>query len=149
MSKDRALFNRDRLREARKEAGLSQSQAAALMQMARTTVVAIEKGERRLTYHELEEFARIYGVEKEWLRGTAQPITPTAIHINFGYSARERDPGDKCFYCQKKPERIAYTYFGAPVCKYCWDNKWRKGEDGATDPPFDEIHNESSGFWLK
>jgi DNA-binding XRE family transcriptional regulator len=36
-----------RLQEARKARGLTQDTVAATMEMARTTVVAIEKGERR------------------------------------------------------------------------------------------------------
>lgn len=50
-----------RLREARKSRGFTQQYVAEQMEVARTTIVAIEKGERRLTAHELIELARLYG----------------------------------------------------------------------------------------
>jgi len=49
-----------RLQDARKVAGLTQQAVAERMGIARTTVVAIEKGERRVTVSELLEFARLY-----------------------------------------------------------------------------------------
>lgn len=49
-----------RLQNARKAAGLTQQQIADRLGMARTTVVAIEKGERRVTASELLAFARAY-----------------------------------------------------------------------------------------
>ena len=50
-----------RLQEARRAIGLTQEAVAAQMDMARTTVVAIEKGERRVTPEELIRFAKAYG----------------------------------------------------------------------------------------
>jgi Zn-dependent peptidase ImmA (M78 family)/transcriptional regulator with XRE-family HTH domain len=49
-----------RLQDARRSAALTQENAATRLGMARTTVVAIEKGERRVTPHELIEFAKTY-----------------------------------------------------------------------------------------
>jgi Zn-dependent peptidase ImmA (M78 family)/DNA-binding XRE family transcriptional regulator len=49
-----------RLQDARRSAALTQEIAAKELGMARTTVVAIEKGERRLTPHELIQFAKAY-----------------------------------------------------------------------------------------
>jgi Zn-dependent peptidase ImmA (M78 family)/DNA-binding XRE family transcriptional regulator len=49
------------LQEARKARGLTQQAVADQLGMARTTVVAIEKGERRVTPHELIQFAGLYG----------------------------------------------------------------------------------------
>jgi Zn-dependent peptidase ImmA (M78 family)/transcriptional regulator with XRE-family HTH domain len=49
-----------RLQEARKSAGLTQQQVADDLRIARTTVVAIEKGERRVSAHELIAFAKRY-----------------------------------------------------------------------------------------
>ena len=71
-----------------------------------------------------------------------------SIHINWGHSARKSEKGDDCFYCDKREARMAYTYFGAPVCGECWDTKWRKTEDGVCDPPFDEIKHWQSGEWI-
>lgn len=71
------------------------------------------------------------------------------IHIFLGHSKGQRDDDEECFYCSAKPDVLAYTYFGMPLCKNCWDNDWRvNAEDGKTDPPFDEFHNESSGYWV-
>ncbi len=50
-----------RLQEARKARGVTQQDVADHMEMARTTVVAIEKGERRLTPSELIKLAGFYG----------------------------------------------------------------------------------------
>ncbi len=49
-----------RLQEARKATGMTQLDAATHLGMARTTVVAIEKGERKVTPHELLQFASLY-----------------------------------------------------------------------------------------
>jgi len=49
-----------RLQDARRAAGLTQQAVADEMAMARTTVVAIEKGERRVSATELVKFAQIY-----------------------------------------------------------------------------------------
>lgn len=48
-----------RLQDARKAAGLTQQQVADALSVARTTVVAIEKGERRISANELVRFAKI------------------------------------------------------------------------------------------
>jgi Zn-dependent peptidase ImmA (M78 family)/DNA-binding XRE family transcriptional regulator len=49
-----------RLQGARRSAGLIQQAVADRMEMARTTVVAIEKGERRISPAELIRFAKLY-----------------------------------------------------------------------------------------
>lgn len=50
-----------RLQEARKARGLTQQAVADEMGMARTTLVAIEKGERRVLPQELTQLAALYG----------------------------------------------------------------------------------------
>ncbi len=50
-----------RLQEARKARGFTQQAVADEMEMARTTLVAIEKGERRVTPQELMKLAALYG----------------------------------------------------------------------------------------
>ena len=49
-----------RLRTAREAAGMTQATAAALVGLARTTLVAVEKGERRARTRELQRLARAY-----------------------------------------------------------------------------------------
>ncbi len=50
-----------RLQDARKARGITQQTIADKMEMARTTLVSIEKGERRLSPHELIKLASLYG----------------------------------------------------------------------------------------
>ena len=49
-----------RLRAAREAAGMTQAKAAALVGLARTSLVAVEKGERRARTRELQRLARAY-----------------------------------------------------------------------------------------
>src|SRR5258708_7950618 len=49
------------LQEARKKRGLSQEDAAKVIEVARTTITAIEKGTRRIKPGELIKLARAYG----------------------------------------------------------------------------------------
>jgi Zn-dependent peptidase ImmA (M78 family)/DNA-binding XRE family transcriptional regulator len=49
------------LQQARKKCGMTQADAANVIDTARTTIVAIEKGERRLKNGELIKLARAYG----------------------------------------------------------------------------------------
>lgn len=51
----------NRLQESRNARGLKQQDIADEMDMSRTTIVAIEKGERQVKAEELIKFARIYG----------------------------------------------------------------------------------------
>ena len=50
-----------RLQEARKARGLTQKEVAEALDIARTTVTAIEKGERRIRAEELVRLADVYG----------------------------------------------------------------------------------------
>lgn len=50
----------ERLRIARETAGITQADAAAGIDVARTTLVAIEKGQRRIRPDELQRLARLY-----------------------------------------------------------------------------------------
>jgi Zn-dependent peptidase ImmA (M78 family)/DNA-binding XRE family transcriptional regulator len=69
----------EQLRNARKARALTQDAAAAQLGYARTTVVAIEKGERRVTPEELLRFARLYErpvSDFVNVRRHAQPLLP-------------------------------------------------------------------------
>ena len=57
----------ERLREARKMAGLSQGQVAKLLKLHRPTVSEIEAGNRRVSAEELSKFAETYDVTVSWL----------------------------------------------------------------------------------
>lgn len=65
----------ERLRAARTRAGLTQEQAADRLKMARTTIVAIEKAQRRVQPDELRQMAEEYGVSvNALLRSTAVTV---------------------------------------------------------------------------
>jgi Zn-dependent peptidase ImmA (M78 family)/DNA-binding XRE family transcriptional regulator len=51
-----------RLRSAREAAGITQAAAASAINVARTTVVAIEKGERRPQLREIQALCKFYGL---------------------------------------------------------------------------------------
>jgi Zn-dependent peptidase ImmA (M78 family)/transcriptional regulator with XRE-family HTH domain len=78
-----ALDNRDprelgdRLRAARAKAGLTQEAAADLLQLARTTLIALEKGQRRIRQEELRAMAHAYGASVNAL------LRPNAIHADL------------------------------------------------------------------
>jgi len=63
-----------RMQEARKALGVTQQDVAAHMYMARTTLVAIEKGERRLTPQELIKLAAFYGRPVSEFVGRQTPV---------------------------------------------------------------------------
>jgi Zn-dependent peptidase ImmA (M78 family)/DNA-binding XRE family transcriptional regulator len=50
----------ERLRIAREAAGLKQADAASAIEVARTTIVAIEQGQRRVRMNELQQLAKLY-----------------------------------------------------------------------------------------
>jgi transcriptional regulator with XRE-family HTH domain len=58
-----------RLREARESAGLSQAQAARLMDLHRPAITEMENETRKVTAGELRNLARFYKVSVEWLAG--------------------------------------------------------------------------------
>lgn len=77
----------DRLRHARTQAGLTQAQAANALQVARTTLVALEKGQRRVRADELKLMADIYGASVSSL------LRESAVHVEL--SPRFRALNDK------------------------------------------------------
>ena len=58
-----------RLMLARQQAGLSQAQAAKLLQISRPAVTEMEAGRRKVSAEELVNFSDIYDVGIEWLSG--------------------------------------------------------------------------------
>lgn len=152
MKKHTGMHIAENLKKFRKARGLRQAEVAARMDMARTTVVAIEQGKRPLITEEIEAFAALYGVSSNEILHVdeipADNLPTGAIHVYYGYSVRKAEKGEKCFYCGAKEKRFAYTYFGAPLCKNCWDTDWRQGDEGKTDPPFDSITRTASGEWI-
>lgn len=67
----------ERLRKARDEAKLTQADAAAAAGMARTTLVAIEQGQRRIRMDELQCLAKLYGTSANAL------LRRQSVHVDL------------------------------------------------------------------
>jgi Zn-dependent peptidase ImmA (M78 family)/transcriptional regulator with XRE-family HTH domain len=67
----------ERLRVAREAANLRQAEAATAIGVARTTIVAIEQGERRVRMGELQKLAQLYGTSVNAL------LRREAVHIDL------------------------------------------------------------------
>ena len=70
-----------RLQEARKARGLTQQEVADSLDVARTTVTALEKGERRTRPNELIQMARLYGRPVGDFVGAREPISDFAVQF--------------------------------------------------------------------
>ncbi|NJL00569.1 MAG: ImmA/IrrE family metallo-endopeptidase [Spirulinaceae cyanobacterium SM2_1_0] len=79
------------LQQARKKSGLTQADAAKVIDAARTTIVAIEKGERRLKPNELIKLARAYGrAVSDFVRSS--PITePFEVQFRAAYQRNTKE----------------------------------------------------------
>ena len=75
----------ERLRAARSGVNLTQEAAAASFGMARTTLVAIEKGQRPVRPDELLALAQLYGVS------VGKLTAPDAIHVDIAAKFRRAD----------------------------------------------------------
>ncbi len=79
----------DRLRAARATAGLTQEEAAKQLDMARTTMVAIERGDREIRPDELVALASLYNLSVGSL------LRPSAVHVDLvGQFRRNLKRGD-------------------------------------------------------
>ena len=78
----------ERLKEARKLAGLSQGHVAKMLGLHRPSVTEMEAGNRRVTADELARLAEIYDVSVVWLLGEA-PETLDAQDPRLELAARE------------------------------------------------------------
>lgn len=70
-----------RIQEARKARGLTQQDVAETLAVARTTVTAIEKGERRIRPDELIQLARLYGRSVSEFVGPREPAADFAVQF--------------------------------------------------------------------
>jgi len=70
-----------RLRQAREDRGWTQDQVARHLGLARTTIVAIEKGERRVKPGELVELATLYGRRLSALLQSESPVEGFAVQL--------------------------------------------------------------------
>ncbi|WP_209355521.1 XRE family transcriptional regulator [Cognatishimia activa] len=67
----------ERLRIARESARTTQAEAADTIGVARTTLIAIEKGQRRIRTHELQKLASLYGMSANAL------LRSEAVHLDL------------------------------------------------------------------
>jgi transcriptional regulator with XRE-family HTH domain len=72
---ERRKLMSSRLSIARKNAGLSQSQVAATLNLPRPAISEIEAGRRRVSADELIQFADIYSVDLDWIAGRGEDRT--------------------------------------------------------------------------
>ena len=72
-----------RLRGAREAAGLTQTDVAADLRVARTTLVAMEQGRRRVRTDELQHLARLYGTSVNAL------LRREAVHVDLVHRFRK------------------------------------------------------------
>lgn len=98
-----------RLQEARKARGRTQQEAAEHLGVARTTLTAIEKGERRIQPTELLRLAAYYGRSiGELLRQTAQ-AEPFAVQFRATLDPRTQDTSELATY-QHDFQRLCEDY---------------------------------------
>ena len=71
-----------RLRGAREAAGLTQTDVATNLRVARTTLVAMEQGRRRVRTNELQHLARLYGTSVNAL------LRREAVHVDLVHRFR-------------------------------------------------------------
>jgi Zn-dependent peptidase ImmA (M78 family)/DNA-binding XRE family transcriptional regulator len=95
-----------RLQEARKARALTQDAVAATMEMARTTVVAIEKGERRLTANELIKLAALYGLSVSRLVGRPRQIEALVPQFRAAWQ-----PDAELEACVVELQKVAEDYY--------------------------------------
>lgn len=80
----------ERLQQARKARRKTQQEVADFLGVARTTVVAIEKGERRVQPTELVQFATLYGRQVGELLRASEPTAPFAVQLRATLAPDER-----------------------------------------------------------
>jgi Zn-dependent peptidase ImmA (M78 family)/DNA-binding XRE family transcriptional regulator len=78
----------ERLRIAREAARMIQSEAAEAIGLARTTLVAIEQGQRRIRMNELQQLAKLYGTSVNAL------LRKESIHVDLVPRFRRTIVGD-------------------------------------------------------
>ncbi|KOP24976.1 XRE family transcriptional regulator [Hapalosiphon sp. MRB220] len=77
-----------RIREARKMAGLSQTQVAKMLSLHRPSISEIEAGNRSVSAEEIAQLAEIFDVSASWLLG--ENATEVNVHDNkLQLAARE------------------------------------------------------------
>ena len=79
------------LQQARKKVGMTQADAAKVIDAARTTIVAIEKGDRRLKPNELIKLSRAYGRAISDFVRSSPAIEPFEVQFRAIYQRSEQE----------------------------------------------------------
>ncbi len=95
-----------RLRAARKARHLTQQQVAESLKLARTTITALEKGERRIRPNELIRLASLYG------RSVSQLVGPREIREDFSVQFRAAVAGAETRQAQNELEQAIQSFQG-------------------------------------
>ena len=95
-----------RLRAARKARHLTQQQVADSLELARTTVTALEKGERRIRPNELIRLASLYG------RSVNQLVGPREFQEDFSVQFRAAVAGAESQEAQDELEQAIQDFQG-------------------------------------
>ncbi|BAY42144.1 putative transcriptional regulator (plasmid) [Nostoc sp. NIES-2111] len=85
---DKKAIIASRIREARKMAGLSQTQVAKMLGLHRPSISEIEAGNRSVSAEEIAQLAEIFDVSASWLLG--EDANEVNVHDNkLQLAARE------------------------------------------------------------
>src|SRR5258706_4362770 len=97
------------LQRARKQSGLTQEDAAAVLNVARTTITAIEKGDRRIKVDELIKLAKAYGRQISDFVRSRPVIEPFQVQFRGPYIRSAVDNAKIAPYIQQL-EDLARDY---------------------------------------
>src|SRR5262245_66682416 len=97
------------LQQARKQSGLTQEEAATVLDVARTTITAIEKGERRIKADELIKLAKAYGRQVSDLVRPRPVIEPFQVQFRGPFVRSAIDNAKIAPYVQQL-EELARDY---------------------------------------
>lgn len=98
------------LQAARKKKGLTQEDAAKIIDAARTTITAIEKGERRIRANELIKLARAYGRQVSDFVRSRPSAEPVQVQFRGPYKPTETDK-EKASLAVDTLEDLSRNYF--------------------------------------
>jgi len=84
----------ERLRLAREDSGLTQAQAATELNVSRTTIVAMEQGQRRVKIDELRSFAKLYKISVNALLRTESVFVDIAPQFRRLHSKSDKEVED-------------------------------------------------------
>ena len=100
-----------RLQDARKTRDLTQQQVANALAVARTTVTALEKGDRFIRPEELIQMARLYGRSINEFVGRQEPVADFAVQFRTAVLAPNRtNDEEELAHATRDFERLCEDY---------------------------------------